>query len=82
MEPIDRLPLLKTALLTLVDGLTDVDSIGIIKFNDIASEVLEPTKATSSGKTMIRSAINSLSSGGSTNGGEGIQLAYTEAEEY
>ncbi len=80
MEPSDRLPLLKTALLTLVDGMGDDDSIGIIKFSDAATEALAPTKATASGKTTIRAAINSLSAGGSTNGGEGIQLAYTEAE--
>ncbi|HNT28377.1 MAG TPA: von Willebrand factor type A domain-containing protein [bacterium] len=80
MEPADRLPLLKTALLTLVDNLGDDDSIGIIKFSDAATEALAPTKATASGKVTIRAAVNSLTAGGSTNGGAGIQMAYTEAE--
>ncbi len=78
MEPANRLALLKKSLLTLTDNLGANDTISIITFNESAKEVLAPTSG--SDKVIIKAAINSLQAGGSTNGGAGIELAYSNAE--
>jgi len=82
MLPASRLPLLKTALTKLVDNLTDQDRVGIIRFNDQPHEVLTPTLATESNKTVIKAAINSLTANGSTNGGAALQTAYQWVNQY
>lgn len=70
----DKLPLLKRALQLLVDNLRRKDRVSIVVYAGAAGVVLPPT----SGKHLpaIRDAIASLESGGSTNGGAGIELAY------
>jgi len=82
MLPASRLPLIKTALTKLVDTLTKDDRVGIIRFNDQPHEVLTPTLATDSNKTVIKAAINSLTASGSTNGGAAIQMAYQWVQQY
>ncbi len=76
MLPAARLPLLKTAMNKLVDNLTEFDRVGIIRFNDQPHVMLNPMLATSSNKSVIKSAINSLTASGSTDGGAAIQMAY------
>lgn len=75
----NRLESLKSALLLLTQQLTEKDSIAIIAYADTTTLVLEPTLG--SNKAKIQLAINSLVASGSTNGGEGLQRAYSIAKQ-
>jgi len=79
MSQPNKLPLLKTSLRVLVDQLREEDKVSIVVYAGAAGLVLEPTSG--SNKEKILSAINKLDAGGSTAGGQGIQLAYKIAEE-
>ena len=72
----NKLPLLKKSLKLLINNLRDEDKIGIVVYAGAAGVVLEPT----SDKEAILRALEELSAGGSTAGGEGIKLAYKLAE--
>ncbi len=76
-EP-NKLPLVKSGLNLLVDRLTENDFVSIVVYAGNAGLVLPPTNGVK--KEVIRSAIDNLQAGGSTNGGAGIQLAYSEAQ--
>lgn len=78
MEAPDKLPLLRQAFKMLVNNLQPDDSVSIVTYAGSAGAVLEPTRASESGK--ILSALDNLSAGGSTAGGEGIRQAYQLAE--
>ncbi len=80
MEDADKLPLLKAGMKMLVDQLRPEDKVTIVAYAGAAGVVLEPTAGQGARK---RSAPPSTSSqaGGSTAGGEGIQLAYAMAQE-
>jgi len=69
-----KLPLLKSGFQLLVDQLSERDSVAIAVYAGAAGVVLPPTPG--SEKEKIIAAINNLEAGGSTAGGEGIQLAY------
>jgi len=75
----DKLPLVKQALLMLVDELTENDRVAIVTYAGDAGLRLPPTSGDQ--KAAIRSAIESLASGGSTHGSAGIALAYEQAAE-
>ena len=79
MMPADKLPLVKTAMRMLVDTLTARDRIAIVVYAGASGVVLPSTSGAD--KEKIHEAIARLEAGGSTNGGEGIQLAYTLAED-
>ncbi len=79
MASADKLGLLKRALPLLVDNLRAQDTVSIVVYAGASGVVLRPTEGTD-GAT-IRGAISRLAAGGSTNGGEGIQLAYSLARE-
>ena len=79
MSDQNKLPLLKSSLKMLVDQLSDKDKIAIVAYAGASGLVLPPTPA--SKKSTIISALDNLSSGGSTAGGQGIKLAYKVAEE-
>jgi Ca-activated chloride channel family protein len=79
MNSADKLPLLKNSLRKLVDTLDDSDRVAIVVYASSSGLVLPST--TGDQKTTILEAIDRLSAGGSTNGGEGIRLAYKVAEE-
>ncbi len=79
MEDPDKLPLLKSAFKLLVDQLTEKDTVAIAVYAGAAGVVLEPTSGAD--KARIRAALDQLSAGGSTNGGEGIRLAYNLAQQ-
>lgn len=72
MQPEDRLPLIKKSLGLLVEKLGTNDTVGIAVYAGDSGVALEPTND----KDKMLAVINKLSAGGSTNGGEGIQLAY------
>jgi len=74
-----KLPLLQDALRILVNQLTAKDRVSIVTYAGNSGLVLPSTSAANKGE--ILNAINNLQSGGSTNGGAGIQIAYRVAQE-
>ncbi len=74
----NKLPLLKQAFGLLVDTLRPQDRVSIVVYAGAAGLVLEPTAGDR--KDDILNAIADLQAGGSTAGGEGLRLAYDEAE--
>jgi Ca-activated chloride channel family protein len=74
----NKLPLLKSAMEMLVDGLDGGDRVAVCVYAGAAGTVLPPTSCDN--KAVIKRALRKLSAGGSTAGGEGIQLAYKLAE--
>ncbi len=78
MNSYDKLGLLKEGMHLLVDQMREQDHISIVVYAGAAGLVLKPTSGDQ--KATIEEAINRLSAGGSTAGGEGIQLAYEVAE--
>ena len=79
METPDKLPLVKTAMRMLVNTLTSRDRIAIVVYAGASGMVLPPTSGAH--KERLHDAIARLEAGGSTNGGEGIALAYQVARE-
>ncbi|HPJ34713.1 MAG TPA: VWA domain-containing protein [Spirochaetota bacterium] len=79
MNDPNKLPLLKKSLAILLDELSSKDRISIVAYAGSAGLVLPSTPATK--KDKILDAFNSLRAGGSTAGGEGIELAYKIARE-
>jgi len=59
--------------------LTEKDKISIVVYAGAAGLVLEPTSGNN--KTKIIEALDNLQSGGSTAGGQGLELAYKTAQE-
>ncbi|MEH6406170.1 MAG: von Willebrand factor type A domain-containing protein [Leeuwenhoekiella sp.] len=79
MNNVNKLPLLKSALKILVNELREQDKVSIVVYAGAAGVVLEPTNG--SEKTKILEALDNLQAGGSTAGGEGINLAYKIAKD-
>lgn len=79
MDEPNKLPLVQSSLQLLVNTLTKDDKISIVTYAGNVGLVLPPTTGDQKDKIMF--AINQLSAGGSTAGGEGIQLAYKLAKE-
>ena len=77
MTPADRLPLVTTAMRILTDTLTARDRVAIVVYAGASGLVLPATPGNR--KADIHHALASLQAGGSTNGAEGIQLAYDTA---
>jgi Ca-activated chloride channel homolog len=78
MEP-DKLPLVQRGLRMLAETLTTSDRVSIVVYAGASGLVLPPTDGGS--KAQIDRAIAELQAGGSTNGGEGIRLAYRVARD-
>ncbi len=74
MDAPDKLPLVKQSLAMLLGQLQPTDTISIVVYAGAAGTVLEPTPV--SEKQKIIAAMDRLSAGGSTAGGEGIRQAY------
>jgi Ca-activated chloride channel homolog len=72
-----KLPLVKSAMRMLLDQLDENDRVAIAVYAGASGLVLPPTSASDRGT--ILSALERLKAGGSTNGGQGIQLAYQTA---
>ena len=72
-----KLPLLKRSFQILVEQLRPQDSVAIVTYAGSAGLVLAPTSGTH--KEAIYAALNRLSAGGSTAGGQGLALAYQVA---
>lgn len=79
MQSEDKLPLLKQALAMLVKQLRPQDRVSIVVYAGSAGLVLPPTPGDHQDE--ILAALGQLEAGGSTNGGDGIALAYAMARQ-
>lgn len=76
----NRLPLVKQGLELLLDRLQPTDRVAVVVYAGSAGLVLDSTPA--SEVSQIRRALTRLQAGGSTNGGDGIRLAYQTARDH
>jgi Ca-activated chloride channel family protein len=79
MNSPNKLPLLKQSFNMLVNELRPGDRVAIVVYAGAAGLVLESTSGKN--KAKILESLDRLSAGGSTAGGEGLQLAYKVARE-
>ncbi|GGH16454.1 vWA domain-containing protein [Mucilaginibacter phyllosphaerae] len=79
MSAPNKLPLVQSSLKMLVDQLRPQDKVALVVYAGAAGVVLPATGGDK--KETIKNAIDNLSAGGSTAGGEGIKLAYKIAAE-
>ena len=79
MSSPNKLPLLKRAYKMLVNELRPSDRVAIVVYAGAAGKVLDSTPGNE--KLKILKALEDLSAGGSTAGGEGLKLAYRIAQE-
>ncbi|HEX4640613.1 MAG TPA: von Willebrand factor type A domain-containing protein [Chthoniobacterales bacterium] len=77
MMPSERLPLVKQAMRLLVDKLTENDRVAIVIYAGGSGLALKSTPGNE--KERILRALEELQAGGSTNGADGIELAYKVA---
>ncbi|HVX11218.1 MAG TPA: VWA domain-containing protein [Pirellulales bacterium] len=78
MDAPNKLPLVKEAMYLLTDKLTENDRVAIVVYAGNSGLVLPPTNGLNKGA--IRGAIEQLVASGSTNGGQGLQMAYETAQ--
>ncbi|MEZ4224555.1 MAG: von Willebrand factor type A domain-containing protein [Polyangiaceae bacterium] len=74
MNDPNKLPLLKRSFAMLVEQLDENDSVAIVVYAGASGLALPATRGNR--KQDILGALERLEAGGSTNGGEGIRLAY------
>ena len=79
MQADDKLPLLKRSLSMLARQLRPQDRVSIVVYAGSAGLVLPPTPGDRQDE--ILAALERLEAGGSTNGGDGITLAYAMARQ-
>lgn len=79
MNQANKLPMVKEAFKLLVDQLRPNDRVAIVVYAGAAGTVLSSTPGNQT--ATIKDALDKLSAGGSTAGGEGIRLAYKIAQE-
>lgn len=79
MSDENKLPLVKASLKMLTEQLREQDKVSIVVYAGNAGLVLTPTSGAN--KTKIIESLDRLEAGGSTAGGQGIQLAYRVAQE-
>ncbi|MGH1418632.1 MAG: vWA domain-containing protein [Hyphomicrobiaceae bacterium] len=79
MSSPDKLPLLKNAFRMLLDELQPDDTVALVTYASGSGVALRPTKVAK--KSTILNAISALGAGGSTAGAQGIQDAYSLAQE-
>ncbi|NND98488.1 MAG: VWA domain-containing protein [Pirellulaceae bacterium] len=76
----NKLPLVIEGMKMLVDQLSENDSVGIVVYAGAAGMVLDSTSGDR--KKSIIDSLDRLKAGGSTNGAQGIQLAYNLARDH
>ncbi|WP_214227094.1 VWA domain-containing protein [Pedobacter sp. B4-66] len=79
MNQANKLPLLVSSFKLLTEQLRSSDKVAIVVYAGTSGLVLPSTSGDQ--KTKIKDALDKLSAGGSTAGGEGIELAYKVASE-
>ncbi len=80
MSDQNKLPLVQRAMNLLVDQMGAEDRIAVVVYAGASGLALPST--TANNKETIQHAITNLQSGGSTNGGAGIELAYSVAQKH
>lgn len=80
MSAPNKLPLLKRALVLLVEQLRPEDRVAVVVYSGAAGLVLSSTPGDQ--RAEILAAVEKLEAGGSTAGGAGIQLAYETARKH
>jgi Ca-activated chloride channel homolog len=80
MDEPDKLPLVQSSLRMLTNTLRSQDRVAIVVYAGASGLVLAPTSGAE--RARIHGAIDRLHAGGSTNGGEGLELAYAIAREH
>lgn len=80
MNEANKLPLVKESFRVLVNNLRKQDRVAIVVYAGAAGMVLPSTSGAE--KDKILDALKNLKAGGSTAGGEGIELAYKIAKEH
>ena len=75
----NKLPLLVTAFTMLAEQLDERDRVSIVVYAGASGMVLAPTPGDQ--KETIITALKTLKPGGGTNAGQGIELAYSLAEQ-
>jgi Ca-activated chloride channel family protein len=78
MMPANKLPLLKRGLAMLARNLRPADTLSIVVYAGASGLALPPTSGAEQSK--ILSTLENLQAGGSTNGAQGIELAYRVAQ--
>ncbi len=79
MNSPNKLPLVQQSLKLMVSQLSQRDRVSLVVYAGNAGLVLPPTSVRD--KQKIDAAIDRLQAGGSTAGGEGIELAYKTAQQ-
>lgn len=79
MDEPNKLPLVKESMRMLIQQLGENDRVAMVVYAGAAGCVLEST--TGEKQDVILGALDRLNAGGSTNGGQGIQLAYDIARD-
>ncbi|WP_257458397.1 vWA domain-containing protein [Archangium lipolyticum] len=77
MSQPDKLPLAQKAMKLMVDGLNESDTVALVTYAGSVRDVLPPTPA--SQRSTLFDAIDSLTAGGGTAMGSGLELAYKHA---
>ncbi|QDT12114.1 vWA domain-containing protein [Planctomycetes bacterium K23_9] len=80
MKQPNKLPLLKRSLSLLLQQLGSKDRVAIVAYAGAAGVILESTPATQS--TEILNAFGKLAARGSTNGSQGLKMAYQVARSH
>jgi Ca-activated chloride channel family protein len=80
MDSPNKLGLLKSSFRLLVNQLREKDKVSIVVYAGAAGVVLKPTSGDQ--KEKILNALYNLQAGGSTAGGQGIELAYQLAQKH
>ena len=78
MQSANKLDLLKSGFELLVDQMRPEDKVSLVVYAGAAGVVLESTSGRK--KDLIKLALEGLTAGGSTAGGQGIELAYAIAK--
>ena len=82
MNSQDKLPLLVDSMKILLKELNADDSVSIVVYAGAQGLALPPTYVNEAGRKTILDKLNNFRSGGSTNGGAGIKLAYKMAKKH
>lgn len=82
MNSQDKLPLLVDSMKILLKELNADDSVSIVVYAGAQGLALPPTYVDEDGRRTILNKLNNFRSGGSTNGGAGITLAYKMAKKH
>jgi Ca-activated chloride channel family protein len=80
MMPENKLPLLKRGLSLLAETLREKDTISIVVYAGASGLALPATSGND--RARVLDALGRLEAGGSTNGGDGIRLAYAIARQH